>query len=204
CFDFITLEYKKTALNGFKEMVEKGIGPLIELQMIKNKNETFFGLCKGAKIGKENEESDIYLITIHDISLMHESLEKIKHTETELEKKYAELKKTYDTLMVLENKYKSLYDNSPDLLRTIDLNGIIVNCNESYKKNLGYTKDEIMGSSILSILLSEVTLICKKALRNGRYQELYPTLKSGSKEKMEVYFQRYSLGIACLMKKANS
>jgi len=24
CFDFITLEYKKTALNGFKEMVEKG------------------------------------------------------------------------------------------------------------------------------------------------------------------------------------
>src|SRR5690348_13476052 len=148
CFDFITLEYKKTALAGFKEMVEKGIGPLIELQMIKNNNETFFGLCKGAKIGKENEESDIYLITIHDISLMHESLEKIKHTETELEKKYAELKETYDTLIVLENKYKSLYDNSPDLLRTIDLNGIIVNCNESYKKNLGYTKDEIMGSSI--------------------------------------------------------
>src|SRR6185312_8652304 len=125
CFDFITLEYKKTALDGFKEMVEKGIGPLIELQMIKNKNETFFGLCKGAKIGKETDESHLYLITIHDVSVMHESLEKVKHTEAELEKKYAELKKTYDALVMVENKYQNLYDNSPDLIRTIDLNGII-------------------------------------------------------------------------------
>jgi len=148
CFDFITLEYKKTALDGFKEMVEKGIGPLIELQMIKNKNETFFGLCKGAKIGKETDESHLYLITIHDVSVMHESLEKVKHTEAELEKKYAELKKTYDALVMVENKYQNLYDNSPDLIRTIDLNGIIVNCNKSYGKNLGYTKEEILQGSI--------------------------------------------------------
>ncbi len=148
CFDFITLEYKKTALDGFKEMVEKGIGPLIELQLIKNNNETFFGLCKGAKIGKETDESHIYLITIHDVSLMHESLEKVKHTEAELGKKYAELKKTYDALVMVENKYQNLYDNSPDLIRTIDLNGIIVNCNKSYGKNLGYTKEEILQGSI--------------------------------------------------------
>ena len=148
CFDFITLEYKKTALDGFKEMVEQGVGPLIELQLIKNNNVTFFGLCKGAKIGKETADSSIYLITIQDISIMHESLSKIKHTEVELEKKYVELKKTYDTLIMVENKYQNLYENSPDLLRTIDLNGVIVNSNESYRKNLGYTKDEIMGSSI--------------------------------------------------------
>lgn len=148
CFDFITLEYKKTALDGFKEMVEKGVGSLIELQLIKNDNTTFFGLCKGTKIGNEIEESNIFLITIQDVSIMHESLEKIKHTEMELEKKYTKLKKTHDVLIMVENKYQNLYENSPDLLRTIDLNGVIVNCNKSYRKNLGYTKDEIMGSSI--------------------------------------------------------
>ena len=64
CFDFITPAYKKTALDGFKEMMEKGVGPLIEIQLIKNDNTTFFGVCKGAKIGGELLESNIYLITI--------------------------------------------------------------------------------------------------------------------------------------------
>jgi PAS domain S-box-containing protein len=148
CVDFITPEYKRITLDGFKEMKNKGVGPLIEIQLLKKNNATFFGLCKGAKIGDDTETSNIYLVTIQDVSVMHESLERAKHAEEEIEKKYAELKKTYDTLMMMEAKYQDLYEHSPDLLRTIDLNGVIVNCNESYIKNLGYAKDEIMGSSI--------------------------------------------------------
>src|SRR5579872_3095707 len=149
CFDFITPAYKKTALDGFKEMIEKGIGPLIEIQLRKKDGTTFFGVCRGARIEGELLESGIYLITIQDVSLIHEALEKAKHAEEQVEKKYAELKKTYDTIIAAEAKYKNLYDNSPDLLRTIDLNGIIVDCNKSYANNLGYTKDEIVGSSII-------------------------------------------------------
>ena len=148
CFDFITPAYKKTALDGFKEMMEKGVGPLIEIQLIKNDNTTFFGVCKGAKIGGELLESNIYLITIQDVSQIHEALEKTKHAEEQVAKKYEELKNTYDTLLTAEAKYKNLYDNSPDLLRTIDLDSIITDCNKSYAKNLGYTRDEIIGSSI--------------------------------------------------------
>lgn len=149
CFDFIVQEYKKTALDGFKEMTEKGVGPLIEIQLLKKNGTTFFGVCKGARIGGELLESSIYLITIQDVSLIHEALEKAKRAEEQVEKKYDELKKTYDTLLTAEAKYKNLYDNSPDLLRTIDLDGIIIDCNKSYEKNLGYAKDEIIGSSII-------------------------------------------------------
>lgn len=149
CFDFIAAEYKKTALDGFKEMRENGIGPIIEIQLIKKNGATFFGVCHGAKIGGELQESDLYLITIQDVSLIHEALEKAKHAEEEVEKKYEELKKTYDILLLAEEKYKHLYDNSPDLLRTIDLNGIVVDCNKAYAENLGYTRDEIIGSSIV-------------------------------------------------------
>src|SRR5574340_1414971 len=148
CFDFITLEYKKIALEGFKEMKDKGVGPLIEIQLFKKDHNTFFGLCKGAKIGDETETSNIYLITIQDVSVMHESLERAKHAEAQIEKKYDELKKMYDTLMMVESKYQNLYESSPDLLRTIDMNGVIVNCNKSYANNLGYEKNEIIGSSI--------------------------------------------------------
>ncbi len=149
CFDFVTSEYKKTVFDGFKEMQENGIGPLIEIQLVKKDTTTFFGLCKGAKIGDEMDASNIYLITIHDISLIYDSVNKAKHVEKELEKKYNELKKAYDSIIQVEKKYENLYDNSPDLLRTIDLNGVILNCNKSYAKNLGYEKNEIIGSSIL-------------------------------------------------------
>ena len=149
CFDFVTPEYKKTVFNGFKEMQETGIGPLIEIQLIKKNQTMFFGLCKGAKIGNETESASVYLITIQDVSLMHESMEKAKNAEKEVATKYNELKKAYDSILMVENKYQNLYENSPDLLRTIDLNGVILNCNKSYAKNLGYEKNEIIGSSIL-------------------------------------------------------
>lgn len=47
-----------------------------------------------------------------------------------------------------EQKYHNLYDNSPDLYRTIDLEGRILEVNQTYATSLGYTKQEIIGHSI--------------------------------------------------------
>ena len=44
--------------------------------------------------------------------------------------------------------YRSLYEGSPDLYRTINLDGIIINCNKSYADALGYTRSEIIGKHI--------------------------------------------------------
>ncbi len=44
--------------------------------------------------------------------------------------------------------YKTLYEESPVLYRTINKDGIIINCNKTYAKSLGYSKDELIGSSI--------------------------------------------------------
>jgi len=52
-------------------------------------------------------------------------------------------------IMESEQKYRNLYEKSPDLLRSIDLNGIITDCNDAYAKNLGYSKAESIGMSIL-------------------------------------------------------
>ncbi|MDE1727395.1 MAG: PAS domain-containing sensor histidine kinase [Thaumarchaeota archaeon] len=148
CFDFIAEQYRKTALTGFGEMKKNGIGPLIELLLIKKDGDTFFGLCRGSRISKENENIGAYLITIQDISPMRAALEKAKHAEVQANERYDELKKTHKTLLMLEKKYENLYENSPDLLRTIDLHGVITDCNESYAKNLGYSKEEVVGMKI--------------------------------------------------------
>jgi len=50
---------------------------------------------------------------------------------------------------VMEIKYESLYEDSPDLYRTINVRGIILDCNRSYTEKLGYTKDEVIGTHLI-------------------------------------------------------
>ena len=43
-------------------------------------------------------------------------------------------------------KYKNLYEGSSNLYRTVDLDGIIMDCNRSYAERLGYTVKEVIGT----------------------------------------------------------
>jgi PAS domain S-box-containing protein len=47
-----------------------------------------------------------------------------------------------------ERRYRDFYENSLALYRTINTDGIIIDCNKSYAKRLGYTKEECIGMSI--------------------------------------------------------
>ncbi len=148
CFEFIIDTYKKAALDGLAEMRRLGIGPAIELGLVKKNGETFFGVCRGARISGDGKENEGYLITIQDISPIRKALEKAKVAEEDAKNRYSELKKAHDSLLMLERKYRNLYENSPDLLRTIDLNGTVIDCNQSYAKSLGYSKEEVIGRPI--------------------------------------------------------
>jgi len=48
-----------------------------------------------------------------------------------------------------------MYEGSPDLFRTINTKGIILNCNESYARALGYSKNELIGMSIFDHIAEE-------------------------------------------------
>lgn len=142
CFDFIEHNYKKVALDGFAQMQKTGIGPLIEILLLKKDGKKFYGMCSGARLGKK--EPPEYIIAIQDISKLHDTLKKAEEGEVRLKDQYAELKKTHESLVLTEKKYRNLYDGSPDMLRTIAYDEKIIDCNEAYAKNLGYTKEEIV------------------------------------------------------------
>lgn len=59
----------------------------------------------------------------------------------------AESSNPFDNLTSYE-LYRSLYEGSPDLYRTINLDGIIINCNKSYAETLGYNRSEVIGKHI--------------------------------------------------------
>ena len=52
--------------------------------------------------------------------------------------------------LVRIKKYESLYENSPDLYRTVNYNGTIIDCNMTYIKTLGFSgKDEVLGRNLV-------------------------------------------------------
>ena len=63
--------------------------------------------------------------------------------------------KDISELRQTESKFRGLYENSPDLYRTINKEGIILNCNKSYAEHLGYTIEEIIGKSIFEHVSKE-------------------------------------------------
>lgn len=55
----------------------------------------------------------------------------------------------YNQVKHLENKYKKLYEGSPEMYRTINIHGFIIDCNQAYVDALQYvTRSEVIGHSI--------------------------------------------------------
>lgn len=47
------------------------------------------------------------------------------------------------------SKYESLYEDSPDMYRTVNIEGVIIDCNRAYEQKIGYTKDETIGRNLI-------------------------------------------------------
>ncbi|MCS7215261.1 MAG: PAS domain S-box protein, partial [Thermodesulfovibrio sp.] len=90
-------------------------------------------------------------------------------------------KKIEKELRISEEKYRDLYDNAPDMYHSVDKNGIIIECNETEAKMLGYKKEEIIGKPISYFMTEE----SKKA-----QAELFPNIDKYSYIQVERDFVR--------------
>ncbi|MGI0102810.1 MAG: PAS domain-containing protein, partial [Nitrosotalea sp.] len=85
---------------------------------------------------------------IKDISEIHNTQKRLEEHEKILQEQYDHIRTSNKILLETELRYRSLYEQSPDLLRTVDIKGRILECNKTYAEKLGYTKEEILGKSI--------------------------------------------------------
>ena len=89
----------------------------------------------------------------------------------------------FNEIKLLECKYRNLYDGSPDMFRTIDREGMIIDCNQSYVKGLGYSeKAEIIGHSIFEHTAADSLDAMKKSFEEWR--------STGTVTNKEVWFKR--------------
>jgi len=66
-----------------------------------------------------------------------------------------ERKQAEEALRQSEEKYRDLYDNAPDMYHSLDKDGIIIECNETEAKMLGYKKEEIIGRPVTDFFTEE-------------------------------------------------
>jgi PAS domain S-box-containing protein len=60
-----------------------------------------------------------------------------------------------EALRISETTYKDLYDNAPDMYHSLNRDKIIIDCNETEARMLGYRKDEIIGRPLSDFLTED-------------------------------------------------
>jgi PAS domain S-box-containing protein len=112
--------------------------------------------------------------------------DEIRDLSTSFNSMTKSLKQSKDLLFESEFKYKNLYDFSPFLRRTIDKNGIITDCNNTYAESLNMSKNEIVGKSIYDFVSAQHTDSLKESFaewtKNGiiKDKEIWLRKKDGT------------------------
>ena len=92
-----------------------------------------------------------------------------------------ELTKFQNIIMI--RKFESLYENSPDLYRTVNYNGTIVDCNRAYLEKLGYDKKEdVIGVNLLEHTSEKSTEALSANMANWR--------STGATKTTEIWMRR--------------
>ncbi|SRR5579885_66058 len=104
-----------------------------------------------------------------------------KPAKSILEQKY-QVESTKASSNADNSRYMMLYENSPVLQRTVDTNGIIIECNQAYVKNFGNFKSDVIGKPLFDHT-------AEKSLDDMR--RTFETWKAtGRVENVEIWFKR--------------
>jgi len=91
-----------------------------------------------------------------------------------------ERRKGEDALKASESKYRSITENSFDMISLLSLNGTYEFCNKAYETILGYKKDELIGSSCFDLLANEDKtsgIETFKEFMNGKPEQMEAVLR---------------------------
>jgi PAS domain S-box-containing protein len=108
-------------------------------------------------------EIRIFMI-VTDITKRVQAENALKHAKDTLEN-------AVETLQESQAKYLDLYENANDIIFTLDLMGNFTSANRTAYRELGYSKEDIVGKHFLQIFTAESTqfasLFLEKALMNN-------------------------------------
>src|SRR2546427_101845 len=147
-FDFLAKEGTRAFKDSFETWVKTGKVKNKPVWFQKRDGSKFLGIVSSNNLYDENGKMIGSNTVIKDITEIHVAKMKIDDHQNEVKEQLMQLQKSNELLRTTEGKYRNLYEKTPVLLRTITVEGILTDCNETYAKALGYTREEAIGMSI--------------------------------------------------------
>ncbi|MGI0007037.1 MAG: PAS domain S-box protein [Nitrosotalea sp.] len=181
-FDFVATQSIEEYENSFQMWKNTGSVSNATIWFKRRGDSEFLGLINSTNLYDVDEKLIGSNTTIRDITDLYEVQKTVEVNEKKLKQQNEALKIAYDHLLETEQKYRTLYEKSSDLLRTVDLAGNIVDCNDSYCSSLGYSREEIMGKSMYVHVAEKSIDDLKNAISEWN--------TTGSIGKREIWLQR--------------
>jgi PAS domain S-box-containing protein len=114
---------------------------------------------KAVHIHRDKQDNPVYVETnAYPIKDESGNVASVIETLTDVTEKV----KLEQKLRESEERYRSLYNNSPDMLSSIDAEGTIIEANNTEAATLGYAKEELIGHHIKEILSPESVVSCNE------------------------------------------
>ncbi len=181
-FDFVTTQSVDEFENSFQMWKTTGSVSNTKSWFKRKDNSEFLGLINATNLYDIDGKLIGSNTTIRDITDLYEIKKTVENNEKKLKQQNEALKIAYDHLLETEQKYRTLYEKSPDLLRTIDLAGNIVDCNDAYCTSLSYSREEIIGKSLFAHVAEKSVCDLTDAMSEWN--------RTGSIKNREIWLQR--------------
>ncbi len=143
-FDFLAQEESKDCNGSFKTWKQTVQFKNKKVSFKKKDGSKFSSLVIINNLYDEGGKTIGNVIIIKDITGIYAAQEDVAKSQPSQSNQL----KSGTLLAKAEKKYSTMYDKTPALLRTITTEGIITDCNRTYAKALGYTKEECIGKSV--------------------------------------------------------
>lgn len=147
-------------------------------------------------IVRDAQEQPMYFIAqMQDISARRQAEQVLRSTNDQLEEvvkeRTAKLEQASTQLKESEVQYQDLYDNAPDMYVSASVKSQeIVRCNQTLINELGYSKREVLGRSILSMYhpdcLPQVEQVFQRFVETGEVKDAQLVLQRKDGRPLDV------------------
>ncbi|HYR87417.1 MAG TPA: sigma 54-interacting transcriptional regulator [Terriglobia bacterium] len=108
------------------------------------------------------EVADSLAVAIRDAHLNQMAERHAAELEQRVTKRTAELSEVNARLRESEERVRSLYDNTPIMMHSIDEHGCVLDVNEFWLKTLGYERSEVIGRPVVNFAAPEYTRLVQE------------------------------------------
>ncbi|OGW26597.1 MAG: hypothetical protein A2X56_07790 [Nitrospirae bacterium GWC2_57_13] len=101
-----------------------------------------------------------------------------------------------DQFREVQERYRRLYENAPDMMHSVDANGVIVVCNETEERILGFAPGELAGRPLTDIVAPEDNDKCAQKLTQLKSDDSFEgemTLLARHGKRIPVYVSSRSI-----------